>query len=324
MGSVTIIEHQTRAIALAEIADQARGYVEAAQADNTRRAYRADWANFTAWCDAHGLAALPAAPDTVALYLAAQADRVKPATIQRRLSSISQAHQAAGHETPTRAAIVRKVWAGIRRTKGMAQVAKAALLTDDLRRLLDAADQARHPVMVARDRALLLVGFAGAFRRSELVGLAVEDVEHVSQGVILHVRRSKGDQEGRGQKKAVPFGRDENTCPVRALTAWQEAASIVSGPLFRRIDRHGNVAADALSAQSVAIVVKRLAEAAGLDARRYAGHSLRAGLATQAALGGASERAVMEMTGHKSSAIARRYIRNVDMFRENAASLAGL
>lgn len=324
MTDVMILNHQTRAIALAEIADQARNYVAAAQADNTRRAYRSDWADFLAWCETHDLVSMPATPDTVALYLAALADRVKPATIQRRLSSISQAHQAAGHETPTKSAIVRKVWAGIRRTKGMAQTAKAPLLSEELRRLLSAAEQAEHPVMVARDRALLLIGFAGAFRRSELVTIAVEDVEHVNQGVILNVRRSKADQEGRGTKKAIPFGRDEHTCPVRALARWQDAAGVSSGPLFRAIDRHGNVGANGLSPQSVALVVKRLAAAAGLDPNRYAGHSLRAGLATQATIGGASERAVMEMTGHRSLQVARRYIRNVDLFRENAASLAGL
>ncbi len=318
---IVIAEHQADAGELVAIADRTRGYIAGARADNTRRAYRADWADFVTWCGAHGFATLPAAPETIAMYLAALAERAKPATIQRRISAISRAHQAAGHEAPTRAAVVRETWAGIRRTKGTAQAGKAPLVTAELRRMIEAMDD---DLLALRDRALLLLGFAGAFRRSELVGLAMEDLSHTADGLVVVLRRSKTDQDGAGAKKGIPYGRDERTCPVRAVVKWAEAARITTGPLFRRVDRHGHVGAKALTDQTVALVIKRLAAGAGLEPSQYAGHSLRAGLATAAAIAGASERAIMNQTGHRSAMMVRRYIRDGNLFRDNAAAMAGL
>jgi integrase len=174
-----------------------------------------------------------------------------------------------------------------------------------------------------RDRALLLVGFAGAFRRSELVGLDVADVEFKREGLVVTLERSKTDQEGAGRKIGIPYGSNPATCPVRALQAWLEASATTEGALFRTMNRHGHVK-DRLSGQGVAIVVKRCAEAAGLNPDDYAGHSLRSGLATSAAAAGVSERAIMNQTGHKSVNMVRRYIREGSLFRENAAAGVGL
>jgi len=309
--------------ALASAMDQARDYAKESKAPNTRRAYRADWADFTGWCAAHALPALPAAPETVALYLAARAADRKPSTLARRLTAIAQAHKTAGHESPTAHPSVRQVVAGIRRAKGTAQEGKAAAVTREVRAMCEAlpADPAMRR---RRDAALLLVGFAGAFRRSELVALDVADVRWTLEGLEVTIRRGKTDQEGRGRKIGLPYGSAPTSCPVRALRAWLDAAGIAGGPLFRGITRHDSLLPDRLSDKGVARVVKRAAAAAGLDPGAYSGHSLRAGLATAAAQAGISERAIMAQTGHKSIPMVRKYIRDGSLWRENAAAGVGL
>ncbi len=306
---------------LADVAEQAKDYARGAKAPNTRRAYAADWRDFVSWCAAHDLPSLPAAPEAVALYLTALAERCKVSTLQRRISAISQAHQAAQLEPPTRSLAVRTVMAGIRRAKGTAQAGKAAAVTDTIRMMVGTLPSS---LLGLRDRALLLLGFAAALRRSELVGLDVGDVAFTREGLVITLRRSKTDQEGQGRTIGIPPGANAATCPVRALKAWLKAAGIEEGPLFRPITRHGRIAASRLSDKAVALVVKRTAQAAGLDSAMFAGHSLRAGLATSAAAAGVSERAIMAQTGHRSVAIARRYIREGSLFRENAAAAVGL
>lgn len=300
-----------------------REYVEASRARNTVRAYRADWADFEAWCREHGARALPAASETVARYLAVRADVLKASTLERRLAAISAGHRAAGYGgISVRDEPIRSVWAGIRRAKGTAPTQKAAIRVEDLRRMVEALPT--DTLQGLRDRALLLVGFAGAFRRSELVGLDMADVETVSQGLVVHIRRSKTDQEGHGRAVGIPWGRHASTCPVRAYMAWLEASGIASGPIFRPIDRHGNVQPVRLSDRAVAMIVKRAAEVAGLDPTRYSGHSLRAGLATSAAAAGVEERLIMAQTGHRSEKMVRRYIREGELFRRNAAAFLDL
>ena len=293
-----------------------RGYLDAAQAAATRAGYRADLAHFAAWCAERGLSALPAEPATVARYLADLAPRYKVATLQRRLAAISQAHQACGLDTPTRALVVRKVLGGIKRTHGTAQQGKAPVLPADLKAMIGALDDSPAGL---RDRAMLLLGFAGAFRRSEVVALAIEDLQFRRDGLVVLLRRSKTDQEGEGLAKAIPRGRDKTLCPVRAVQAWMAAAEISAGPLFRPIDRHGNIRAQTLAPFYVARLVKRLAAAVGLDPDAYGGHSLRAGLVTAAAQAGAEERDIMRQTGHKSERTLRKYIREANLFRDNAA-----
>jgi site-specific recombinase XerD len=313
----TALPHAT----LTELADQVQAYIRRGRAGNTQRAYQADWQDFSHWCEEKRQASLPATPETVALYLIARVERCKVSTLQRRLSAISQAHEAAGHETPTRTATVRAVWQGIRRTKRMAPTQKVPALTTDIRAMLDTRGD---DLLGVRDRALLLVGFAGAFRRSELVGLDVEDLSFTPAGVVVTLRHSKTDQEGAGRKVGIPTGAHPETCPVRALQAWLKAAEITTGAIFRGMNRHGQLQSERLSDRGVARVVQRCAAAAGLDPTQYGGHSLRAGLATAAAAAGASESSIMKQTGHQSAAMVRCYIRDGTLFRDNAAASVGL
>jgi integrase len=234
---------------------------------------------------------------------------------------ISQAHKAADLPSPTSSGLVRRTHGGIRRTIGTAQTGKAPALVDDLKRMLAALPDSR---VGRRDRALLLLGFAGAFRRAELVSLDVSDLEFSRAGLIVTLRKSKTDQEGRSRRVGIPFGSSAATCPVRSVQAWLEAARITSGPVFRSLDVFDRVQPGRLSDKAVARMIKRRAKAIGLDPTRYAGHSLRAGLATSAAAAGASERVIMAQTGHRSADMVRRYIREGSLFRQNAAALVGL
>jgi site-specific recombinase XerD len=295
-------------------------YVRASKAQNTRRAYAADWRDFTSWCSLANRMALPASTETLCLYLADLAGRLRLSTIVRRMSAISQAHQMAGALSPTQDIAVRTVLAGIRRVKGSAQTGKQPILTEDLRRMI-----AKLPDSVAgeRDRALLLVGFAGAFRRSELVGLNVEDLSFTGDGLVVELRRSKTDQEGQGRRVGIPFGRRGLTCPVEGMRAWTTHIPGAAGPLFRSINRHGQIG-ERLSDRAVALIVQRSAERAGINPALVAGHSLRSGLATAAAAAGVSERAIMAQTGHRSVATVRRYIREGSLFLENPAGKVGL
>lgn len=308
-------------MAIQQIAEQAQDYMSQSKATNTVRAYRADWQHFCIWCNNHNQKTTPASPETVALYLSDLAGQgMKASTLQRRISAISQAHQFAGHDTPTQEKPVRSVMAGIRRVHGTAQKGKAPTMTDDIRAMVAALPD---NLLGIRDRALLLVGFAGAFRRSELVALNVSDMDFKGEGLVVTLRHSKTDQEGAGRKIGIPYGSNPATCPVRALKAWLEASNINEGAVFRTMNRHGHVK-ERLTGQGVAIVVKRRAHAAGLEPNDYAGHSLRAGLATSAAVAGVSERSIMNQTGHKSVNMVRKYIRDGSLFRENAAAGVGL
>jgi integrase len=241
------------------------------------------------------------------------------------LNAIAEAHKAAGLESPTHNAIVRNTMKGIRRTLGTAPVQKAAALTDEIRTMVEAAGDG---AIGARDRALILLGFAGAFRRSELVRLDVADCAFGKDGLTVTLRRSKVDQEGAGRKVGIPYGSNPETCPVRTMLAWIETAGIGAmdgaGPVFRSINRHGHIGQGRLSGIDVARVVKKLADRTGLDSAKYAGHSLRAGHATSAARAGASERSIMNQTGHRSVQMVRRYIRDGSLFRENSAGKLGL
>jgi len=210
---------------------------------------------------------------------------------------------------------------GIRRVKGTAQTQKSAALTADIRSMIDVADSG---IIGARDRAIILLGFAGAFRRSELVSLDVEDCAFNRDGLTVTLRRSKTDQDGQGRKIGIPYGSNPESCPVRLVQAWLEHSGITDGPLFRSITRHGRIRDRRLSGTDVARIVKKLAQRAELNPARYAGHSLRAGHATSAALNGASERSIMNQTGHRSVQMVRRYIRDANLFRENSAGKLGL
>jgi site-specific recombinase XerD len=302
--------------------DQVREYIRASKAENTLRGYQSDWRAFCAWCEVKQACPMPATPETVAAFIAECAGRLKVGSVQRRLNAIAEAHKAVGLDSPTHNAMVTNTIKGIRRTKGTAPAQKTATLIDDIRAMVDATDAG---LIGVRDCALILLGFAGAFRRSELVGLSVNDCAFGKDGLTVTLRRSKTDQAGAGRKIGIPYGSNPETCPVRNLQSWIEQAGMSDGePLFRSINRHGQVQPGGLSGIDVARVVKKLVERAGLDAAKYAGHSLRAGHATSAAIAGASERSIMNQTGHRSVQMVRRYIRDGSLFRENSAGKLGL
>ena len=308
--------------ALGPVVAQARDYFDQAKASATRKSYERDWRHFVQWCRTHARTALPAEPDTVALYLTNLAQTLMVATLVKRVAALSQAHQLAGYPSPTHDILVRTVLAGIRRAKGTAQVRKRPLLTEDLRQLV-----ACMPNNLAgrRDRALLLLGFAGGFRRSELVSLSLHDLTFTGDGLIVLLRRSKTDQEGQGREVGIPFGSTPATCPVRALRAWlADLEPEGAGPLFRPVNRHGHLLARRVTDRAVALVVKKWARAAGFQTAGLAGHSLRSGLATSAAAAGVPERAIMAQTGHRSLTTLRKYIRSGSLFLENAAAKVGL
>jgi site-specific recombinase XerD len=310
-------------VSLARLEDQARWFIAAAKAESTRRAYRSDWAHFETWCRWHQLPSLPATPKTIALYLAALAGSHKAATLRRRLTVIGKAHQAAGYESPAtmREAAVSETLKGIRRTRGTAQTTKRPLYTEEIRAMVESLPR---NLQGARDRALLVMGFAGGFRRSELAALTVADVAVEKDGLVVTLWRSKTDQEGQGRRVALPLGSLESTCPVRAYEDWLVASGIRAGAVFRHVTRHGGVHLQGLHRDSIGLIVKRAVGLIGLDPALYAGHSLRAGLATQAYLNGANEMAIMQQTGHRSLTTVRRYIRDASLFRDNAAAKLGL
>lgn len=291
-----------------------RAYLAAEKSDNTRRAYKADWADFSAWCATVELPSLPAEPSTVARYLAKLADGGRRAsTIQRRVAAIRTVHKAAGHEPPTNAEGVKATMRGIRRSLGTKPVRKAPTTAEILASVLG-----RLPATLAglRDRAILLIAFAAALRRSELVALQLHQLDRRSRGVVLEIAGSKTDQEGKGVLIPVPNGKTLR--PVDALDAWLAAAGITEGPIFRDVDRHGNVGAAALTGRSVARIVKRAIAGAGLDEKLFSGHSMRAGFVTSALDRDEDPFKVMAISRHAKVDTLKIYDRRESGFDDHA------
>ena len=301
-------------------------YAASEKADSTRRAYRADWKDFSAWCTAMRYSVIPAEPATVAAYFARLADTgTSASTISRRAAAIAYAHKLKGHEPPTSSEMVRVVLRGIRRRIGTAVTQKAPATASALAAMLAAVPSS---IAGLRDRALLLIGFAAALRRSELVDLKVNDIEITEEGAIVHLARSKTDQEGAGADIAIPRGTELK--PVEALETWLavltnapdnksgDPAQNVNGPIFRPIGKSGKIGDRALSAHSVAEIVKRHAAAAGLDPTIFSGHSLRAGFVTSALEHGADLFKVMDVTRHRRVDTLKGYDRRARAFRNHA------
>ena len=276
----------------------------------TKRAYRADMAAY----EASG-GVIPSTDAMIAGYIAELAQTHAVSTIARKLAAIGKTHRTRGVIDPTKSELVKATMRGIRRTKGTAQVEAKPLLRDDLFSVLETMGSRPKDL---RDRALLLIGFAGAFRRSELVGLNAEDIAFVCQGMIITLRRSKTDQEGAGRKIGIPFGRTCH-CPAKALESWLASSGIDSGPIFRVMDRHGRLQPKRLSGEAVSIILKARLRQTRIDPAGYSGHSLRAGFATSAAMAGASMLKIRRQTGHANDAMLARYIRDGDLFSDNAA-----
>ncbi|MPM74201.1 Tyrosine recombinase XerC [bioreactor metagenome] len=303
------------------INDKAMDYISQAKADNTKKSYHTDWQDFIKYCENIDTEYLPATVVTIVNYLTQLVEHAKVSTITRRISAISQAHQTAGFTSPTHALPVRALMSGIRRAKGTAQEGKTPILVDDIKTMIAMLPD---NLLGVRDKALLLLGFTGAFRRSELVSLNIEDLAFSRERLTVLLRKSKTDQDGQGTKKGIPYCLDSITCPVQAIQDWLNASGIVTGALFRAINRHGQLQPGRLSDKAVALIVKRSVEATGLNPNNYSGNSLRAGLATSAAMVGVEERVIMQQTGHKSVNMVRKYIRDGSLFRNNAVSHLGL
>lgn len=318
----TLAKAEPRALTSGALVDAAKDFMNASRAPATRRAYRQQWSTFREWAQRHGLECLPAHPNTVVLYLTARANGgAKVATIEQALAAIFAAHEAARLQSPTDSAEVRAVRRGIRRTLGVAPVQKSPLLVPALKAMVG-----RPPANLteARDKALLLLGFAGAFRRSELVGLQVDGLRFDSDGLRVRLLRSKTDQDGHGETVLIPFGEHPLTCPVRALRAWVDSAQLTNGCLFRGIGKGQRLKQAGLTGRAVALIVKRHVGAAGLDASLYSGHSLRSGLATAAAKAGKSFGEIKTQTRHKDLRQVHHYIQDAQGFEHNAAKGIGL
>lgn len=305
-----VLSDTARAIARFEAAETAKTYARNSRATATRRAYESDFRDFESYCTRNGLAVLPAVPQTVALYLAEIASRRKVSTVRRRVVAIAQHHTLHGHAAPTADPIVREILKGIQRTHGIAPHKKTALtaelLKDVLHRLGDSLRD-------RRDRALLLLTFAGGFRRSEVAGLEVADVRFEQRGAVVTLRRSKTDQVGAGREVAIPLLRTQALCPVHALRAWIEAAGIVDGPLFRTFSMRGELRENRIDGRDVARLVQRLTGQARLEGD-FAAHSLRAGFVTSGAERGIAEASLQNVTGHRSATILRGYVRRATLF----------
>ena len=301
----------------AEASTLVHEYQRASKAPATVRAYKSDAVLFNRWCRRHGLEALPASPEAVAAFLVAEAEASRSAsTVGRRCAAISYAHRLAGYADPTDNEAVRAAMKGIRRRVGVAPRQKTAATADIVALLLRCTP---NTLTGKRDRALLALGFAGAFRRSELAALDVADLVDHAEGLRVTVRRSKTDQEGRGTEKAIPHGRLIR--PVALVREWLDAASITEGPVFRPVSRSGNVRQGGrLSTQAIADILKRYVHAAGLDATAFGAHSLRAGFVTSAAERGVDLAKIMEVSGHRDPRTVVGYIRRANAFKDHAGS----
>jgi len=274
---------------------------------NTLRAYQSDYTDFLEFCSKNGFQSMPTQPKILALYITHLSSYSKYSTLKRRLASISVIHKAKGHYIDTKHPIIIENLMGIKRTNGSNQKGKKPLLINDLKIIIKAIDQSKEKDnRKIRDKAILLIGFSGGFRRSELVDIEYEDIEFVSEGVKIFVKRSKTDQSGEGMTKAIPYFYNKDFCPVIALKNWIEIIELRSGKIFN------------ISDKNVALLIKKYANYAGLESHRYAGHSLRSGFATSTAESGAEERSIMAMTGHKSTEMVRRYIKEANLFKNNA------
>ena len=277
------------------------------KAKNTLRAYQADFKDFSIFCSKNGFNSIPTEPKILSLYLTHLSATSKFSTLKRRIASISVVHKMKGHYLDTKHPIVMENLHGIRRAKGTKQLGKKPILINDLKSIINAIDQFNKiEKKKLRDKAILLVGFSGGFRRSELVEIEYDDVEFVSEGVKIFIKRSKTDQSGEGMIKAIPYFENKNFCPVVNLKKWIDYSIIKSGKIFN------------ISDKSVALIIKKYASLSGLDPNKYGGHSLRSGFATSTAESGAEERNIMAMTGHKTTQMVRRYIKDANLFKNNA------
>ena len=293
--------------------------LKSSKANNTLRAYKSDFKDFGAFCAKHGLNSLPTEPKIVSLYLTHLSKNSKISTLRRRLVSISMVHKLKGHYLDTKHPIIVENLMGIRRVKGSIQKGKKPILINHLKLIINVIDQQKiEEIKKLRDKSIILIGFGGGFRRTELISIDHEDLEFVPEGVKITIKRSKTDQFGEGMTKGLPYFDNEIYCPVVNLKKWLEISKIKSGPIFRRFTKGSSLTDKRLTDQSVVLLMKEYLNLAGIENKNFAGHSLRSGFATAAAESGADERSIMAMTGHKTSQMVRRYIKEANIFKNNA------
>ncbi len=293
--------------------------LKSSKANNTLRAYKSDFRDFEAFCVKHGLISLPSEPKIISLYLTHLSKNSKFSTLKRRLVSISMVHKLKGHYLDTKHPIIVENLMGIRRIKGSIQTGKKPLLINYLKSLINVIDEKKiEEIKKFRDKSILLIGFSGGFRRTELVSLDYEDLEFVPEGLKITIKKSKTDQFGEGMLKGLPYFSNEKYCPIVNLKKWLEISKIKSGSIFRRFTKGSILTDKRLSDQSVVLLIKEYLKLAGIESENFAGHSLRSGFATVAADSGADERSIMAMTGHKSTEMVRRYIKEANLFKNNA------
>ena len=290
------------------------------KAINTVRAYKSDFNDFGLFCARNGFKSLPSEPKIVSLYLTHLSTRnIKMSTLKRRLVSIGVLHKLKGHYLDTKHPSIIENIMGIKRRKGSVQKSKKPLLINNLKKIINVIDKEKnHEIKKIRDRSIILIGFSGGFRRNEIVSLDYDDLELVHEGLKINLKRSKTDQFGEGTLKGLPYFENSQYCPVVSICKWIEISKIKSGPLFRRFNKGSKLSDNRLTDQTVALLIKDYLKLAGVDSRNYSGHSLRSGFATSAAESGAEERSIMAMTGHKSTEMVRRYIKEANLFKNNA------
>ena len=294
--------------------------LQSSKAQNTVRAYKSDFNDFTLFCIRNGFKSLPTEPKIVSLYLTHLSSKeAKMSTLKRRLVSIGVIHKLKGHYLDTKHPSIIENIMGIKRRKGSIQKGKKPLLINNLKLIINAIDkQKKENIKKIRDRSIILIGFSGGFRRNEIVSLDFDDLEFVEEGLKINLKRSKTDQFGEGSLKGLPYFENPEYCPVTSIQKWIEISKINSGSLFRRFTKGSRLSENRLTDQSVALIIKEYLELAGIDSKNYSGHSLRSGFATSAAESGAEERSIMAMTGHKSTEMVRRYIKEANLFKNNA------
>jgi site-specific recombinase XerD len=289
------------------------------KAKNTVRAYKSDFKDFSLFCVQNDFKNLPSDPKIVSLYLTHLSTKdIKISTIKRRLVSIGVIHKMKGHYLDIKHPLIIENLMGIKRRKGTVQKGKKPLLIRDLKTIIDIINQQKiEDIKKLRDKTIILIGFSGGFRRNEIVSLDVDDLEFVYEGVKITVKKSKTDQFGEGFIKALPYFENELYCPVISLKRWLNISKITKGSIFRRFTKGSNLSNNRLTDQTVALLIKEYLKLAGIDSSNYSGHSLRSGFATSAAESGVEERSIMAMTGHKSTEMVRRYIKETNLFKNN-------
>ena len=293
--------------------------LQSSKANNTLRAYRSDFKDFEIFCIKHGLNSLPTDPKIVSLYLTHLSKNSKISTLKRRLVSISMVHRLKGQYLDTKHPVIVENLMGIRRVNGSIQKGKKPILISHLKLIINTIDEQQiNEIKKLRDKSIILIGFGGGFRRSELISIDYEDLEFVAEGLKITVRKSKTDQFGEGMIKGLPYFTNENYCPVKHIKKWLEISKINTGPIFRRFSKGLSLTDKRLTDQSIALLIKEYLKKAGIENTNFSGHSLRSGFATVAADSGANERSIMAMTGHKTTQMVRRYIRDANLFKQNA------